>query len=326
MDCTVKNDNTGKVAIIFPQNGRIMDRLNAMALLVKVTELGSMSAAARALNMPLTTVSRHIGELESALGVRLLARTTRKLTLTDAGGDYVVPRGGSLRRWKTPNAATGEYQEPKGELVISAPTMFGRQHVLPVISEFIARYPLIRVRLLLSDRNADLVSDHVDLAVRIGDLADSSMVVTRLGTMRIVACAHPALLAKYGEPQRPRDLAALPIIRIESPMPYRGWRFRAAEREDQLINLPPVLSVTTPESAADAARLGVGVARLLHYQALDGLRHGELRLLLENVEPDPAPVHLLYTARDLAPLKLRKFIDFAAPALRQALLRIAGAA
>ncbi|HHL1463413.1 TPA: LysR substrate-binding domain-containing protein [Klebsiella pneumoniae] len=289
-----------------------MDRLNAMALLVKVTELGSMSAAARALNMPLTTVSRHIGELESALGVRLLARTTRKLTLTDAGVDYVAAARRILEEVENAERqATGEYQEPKGELVISAPTMFGRQHVLPVISEFIARYPLIRVRLLLSDRNADLVSDHVDLAVRIGDLADSSMVATRLGTMRIVACAHPALL---------------PIIRIESPMPYRGWRFRAAEREDQLINLPPVLSVTTPESAADAARLGVGVARLLHYQALDGLRHGELRLLLENVEPDPAPVHLLYTARDLAPLKLRKFIDFAAPALRQALLRIAGAA
>ena len=261
-----------------------MDRLNAMALLVKVTELGSMSAAARALNMPLTTVSRHIGELESALGVRLLARTTRKLTLTDAGVDYVAAARRILEEVENAERqATGEYQEPKGELVISAPTMFGRQHVLPVISEFIARYPLIRVRLLLSDRNADLVSDHV-------------------------------------------DLAALPIIRIESPMPYRGWRFRAAEREDQLINLPPVLSVTTPESAADAARLGVGVARLLHYQALDGLRHGELRLLLENVEPDPAPVHLLYTARDLAPLKLRKFIDFAAPALRQALLRIAGAA
>lgn len=236
-----------------------MDRLSAMALLVKVTELGSMSAAARALNMPLTTVSRHIGELESALGVRLLARTTRKLTLTDAGVDYAVAAQRILEEVENAERqATGEYQEPKGELVISAPTMFGRQHVLPVISEFIARYPLIRVRLLLSDRNADLVSDHVDLAVRIGDLADSSMVATRLGTMRIVACAHPALLAKYGEPQRPRDLAALPIIRIESPMPYRGWRFRAAEREDQLINLPPVLSVTTPESAADAARLGVG--------------------------------------------------------------------
>ncbi|PLN40761.1 LysR family transcriptional regulator, partial [Klebsiella pneumoniae] len=202
-----------------------------------------------------------------ALGVRLLARTTRKLTLTDAGVDYVAAARRILEEVENAERqATGEYQEPKGELVISAPTMFGRQHVLPVISEFIARYPLIRVRLLLSDRNSDLVSDHVDLAVRIGDLADSSMVATRLGTMRIVACAHPALLAKYGEPQRPRDLAALPIIRIESPMPYRGWRFRAAEREDQLINLPPVLSVTTPESAADAARLGVGVgvARLLH--------------------------------------------------------------
>ncbi|MDV3383667.1 LysR family transcriptional regulator [Klebsiella pneumoniae] len=304
-----------------------MDRLNAMALLVKVTELGSMSAAARALNMPLTTVSRHIGELESALGVRLLARTTRKLTLTDAGVDYVAAARRILEEVENAERqATGEYQEPKGELVISAPTMFGRQHVLPVISEFIARYPLIRVRLLLSDRNADLVSDHVDLAVRIGDLADSSMVATRLGTMRIVACAHPALLAKYGEPQRPRDLAALPIIRIESPMPYRGWRFRAAEREDQLINLPHGAIRHHARERRRCRTAGGGVARLLHYQALDGLRHGELRLLLENVEPDPAPVHLLYTARDLAPLKLRKFIDFAAPALRQALLHIAGAA
>lgn len=132
-----------------------MDRLSAMALLVKVTELGSMSAAARALNMPLTTVSRHIGELESALGVRLLARTTRKLTLTDAGVDYVAAARILEEVENAERQATGEYQEPKGELVISAPTMFGRQHVLPVISEFIARYPLIRVRLLLSDRNAD---------------------------------------------------------------------------------------------------------------------------------------------------------------------------
>ncbi len=123
-----------------------MDRLSAMALLVKVTELGSMSAAARALNMPLTTVSRHIGELESALGVRLLARTTRKLTLTDAGVDYVAAARRILEEVENAERqATGEYQEPKGELVISAPTMFGRQHVLPVISEFIARYPLIRV-------------------------------------------------------------------------------------------------------------------------------------------------------------------------------------
>lgn len=326
MDCAVKNDNTAYLVIIFPDNGRIMDRLSAMALLVKVTELGSMSAAARAMNMPLTTVSRNIGELESALGVRLLTRTTRKLTLTDAGVDYVAAARRILEEVENAERrATGEYQEPKGELVLSAPTMFGRQHVLPVVTDFLARYPQIRVRLLLSDRNADLVGDHIDLAVRIGTLPDSGMVATRLGEMRIVTCAHPALLEKHGTPERPRELAALPTIRIESPMPYRGWRFNAEEAEDRLVTLQPVLSLTTPESAADAARLGAGVARLLHYQAIDGLACGELTLFLQAMEPEPAPVHLLYTSRDLAPLKLRKFIDFAAPALRQALLRIAAA-
>ena len=303
-----------------------MDRLSAMALLVKVAALGSMSAAARALNMPLTTVSRQIGELENTLGVRLMIRTTRKLTLTDAGVDYVAAARRILEEVENAERqAAGEYQEPKGELVLSAPTMFGRQHVLPVVTDFLARYPQIRVRLLLSDLNADLVGDHIDLAVRIGTLPDSGMVATRLGEMRIVTCAHPALLEKHGIPERPRELAALPIIRIESPMPYRGWRFNAEEAEDRLVALQPVLSLTTPESAADAARLGAGVARLLHYQAIDGLARCELKLLLQAMEPEPAPVHLLYTSRDLAPLKLRKFIDFAAPALRRALRRIAAA-
>lgn len=172
-----------------------MDRLSAMALLVKVAELGSMSAAARVLNMPLTTVSRQIGELENTLGVRLMIRTTRKLTLTDAGIDYVAAARRILEEVENAERrAAGEYQEPKGELVLSAPTMFGRQHVLPVVTDFLARYPQIRVRLLLSDRNADLVGDHIDLAVRIGTLPDSGMVATRLGEMRIVTCAHPALL------------------------------------------------------------------------------------------------------------------------------------
>ncbi|WP_434637994.1 LysR family transcriptional regulator [Klebsiella sp. I138] len=303
-----------------------MDRLSAMALLVKVTELGSMSAAARALNTPLTTISRNIAELESTLGVRLLLRTTRKLTLTDAGVGYVAAARRILEEVEQAESqALGEYQQPKGELTIAAPTMFGRRHVLPVVTEFLARYPQIRARLLLSDRNADLLDEHIDLAVRIGTLPDSGMVAIRLGEMRIVTCAHPALLEKHGLPQRPRELSALPTIRIESPMPYRGWRFNATMAEDRLVEPQPVLCVTTPESAADAARLGVGVARLLHYQAIDGLACGELKLMLEATEPEPAPVHLLYTARDLAPLKLRKFLEFATPMLRQALARVATA-
>ncbi|HCR58694.1 MAG TPA: LysR family transcriptional regulator, partial [Raoultella sp.] len=184
-----------------------MDRLSAMALLVKVTELGSMSAAARALNTPLTTVSRNIAELESALGARLLTRTTRRLTLTDAGVEYVAAARRILEEVENAERqAAGEYLQPKGELVIAAPTMFGRVHVLPVVSDFLARYPQINVRLLLSDRNADLIGDHVDLAVRIGALPDSGMVATRLGEMRIVTCAQPLLLAKHGVPQRPREL------------------------------------------------------------------------------------------------------------------------
>lgn len=246
MDCVDKKDNSGDLAIIFPQNGIIMDRLSAMALLVKVTDLGSMSAAARALNTPLTTVSRNIAELENALGVRLLIRTTRKLTLTDAGADYVAAARRILEEVENAERqAVGEYQEPKGELTISAPIMFGRLHVLPVITEFLARYPQIRVRLLLSDRNANLVDEHVDLAVRIGALPDSGMVATRLGEMRIVTCAHPGLLEKHGTPERPRDLTMLPMIHIESPMPYSGWRFNTTEAQDRLVALAPMLSVTT---------------------------------------------------------------------------------
>ncbi|SQI78969.1 LysR family transcriptional regulator [Klebsiella oxytoca] len=187
-----------------------MDRLSAMALLVKVTELGSMSGAARALNMPLTTVSRQIGELENTLGVRLMIRTTRKLTLTDAGVDYVAAVRRILEEVeRAERQAAGEYQEPKGELVLSAPTMFGRLHVLPIVAHFLARYPQIRVRLLLSDRNADLVGDHIDLAVRIGPLPGQRDGGHPAGRDAHRDLRHPALLEKYGIPQRPRELAAL---------------------------------------------------------------------------------------------------------------------
>ncbi len=202
--------------------------------------------------------------------------------------------------------------------------MFGRQlYVLPVISEFIARYPLIRVRLLLSDRNAD-----GERPCRSGG-ADWRPGGQQHGWPPASApCGlWPAPIRRcwqYGEPQHGRaDLAALPIITVNRRCPYRGWRFRAAEREDQLINLPPVLSVTTPE-APPMPRLGVGGGRLLHYQALDGLRHGNSVCCWKTSSPDPAPVHCCI------PLGIWRRLSciyriFAAPAPRQA-LRIAGAA
>ncbi|MBV8442989.1 MAG: LysR family transcriptional regulator, partial [Hyphomicrobiales bacterium] len=171
-----------------------MDRLEAMKILLRVVDTGSFSAASRALGVPLATVSRKVGELEAHLGTRLLTRTTRKVTMTDAGAAYVVSARRILDELdETERVASGEFNAPRGELVVTAPILFERLHILPVIAEFLATYPEINVRLALADRNLHLLDDHVDMAVRIGALPDSGMVATRIGSMRTVVCASPDL-------------------------------------------------------------------------------------------------------------------------------------
>jgi DNA-binding transcriptional LysR family regulator len=295
-----------------------------MSMLVAVTERGSFSAAARTLGVPLATLSRKISDLESLLGARLLIRTTRKLTLTDAGIAYVA----SVRRIleqvdEAEREAAGEFTQPKGELVLTAPIMFGRLHVLPVVAEFLAAFPEIRVRLHLGDRNVDLIDDHVDMAVRIGRLPDSSMVATPIGDMRTVTCANRVILDRYGIPERPEELANCPCVAVEIPLPSPAWRYRVPGSDAALeIPIVPRLAVTTTEAAAQAAIEGVGFTRLLHYQVADPVVRGELRIVLEIYEPKPAPVHLVHASRGRMPLKMRRFLDFAAPRLRQALCRI----
>ncbi len=304
-----------------------MDRLEAMAMLVKVTETGSLSAAGRALQVPLATLSRRISDLEAQLGTRLLTRTTRKLALTDAGQAYVAAARRILDLVDAAEQeAAGEFTAPKGELVVTAPVLFGRLHVLPIVADFLAAFPQIDIRLVLADRNMDLVDDHVDMAVRIGRLPDSAMVATQVGVLRTVACASPALLATHGLPHVPEDLLRLPCIAVDTPMPIPSWRFREPRSGAAVdITLQPRLTVTHPEAAADAAVRGVGVARLLHYQAVDALRRGALQLVLEPYEPAPVPVHLVHASRGQMPLKMRRFLDAAAPRLRQVLAEIGGA-
>lgn len=298
-----------------------MDRLEAMSMLVSVTETGSLSAAARRLGVPLATLSRKISDLEARLGARLLIRTTRKLTLTDAGAAYVAAARRILEQVEeAEHMAAGEFVEPKGELVVTAPLMFGRLHVLPVVAEFLAAFAAIDVRLVLSDRQVNLIDDHVDMAVRIGPLPDSSMVATAIGTMRMVTCASPALLAADGVPQTPADLLRWPCVAVDTPLHSPSWRFRDPHSR-AAVDLPlrPRLSVTTPEAAADAASLSVGVTRLLHYQAVEAVARGTLRIILEAYEPEPAPVHLVHVSRGQMPLKMRRFLDVAAPRLREAI-------
>jgi DNA-binding transcriptional LysR family regulator len=303
-----------------------MDRLAAMALLLKVTETGSLSAAGRALGMPLATVSRKLSDLEALLGARLLIRTTRKVTLTDAGTAYVAAARSILEQVDdAERAAAGEFTEPKGELAITAPQMFGRLHVLPLVAEFLDAHAAITVRLVLADRNVDLLDDHVDMAVRIGVLPDSAMVATRVGTMRTVTCASPALLARCGVPQLPADLLRMPCVTVASPIPASPWRFRTPGSGAEFdIAVQPRLALTTTEAAFDAAVRGVGIVRLLHYQVIDALRQGTLQIVLDTFEMAPVPVHLVHAARGQMPLKMRRFLDMAAPRLRQVLADMGG--
>jgi Transcriptional regulator len=296
-----------------------MDRLEAMSLLLKVIDTGSMSAVSRETEIPLPTISRKIGELEKHLGIQILTRTTRRFALTDAGAEYVASARRILEEIEMmERTAGGEYQVPKGELAISAPTFFGRLHLLPLINRFLSDWPEINVKLHLSNRYSDLVEEHNDLALRIGDLPDSSLVAIALGTMRTVTCVHPDVLSRYGRVVSPSDLVKLPLIHIGTPMPSdMTWNdLFAGERH---MPLRPRLTVTTPEAALDAAAGGTGVIRVLHYQAADKIRKGELTLILENFEPKPVPVNLIYPRRGPIPLKIRKFIDFSVPALRQTL-------
>jgi DNA-binding transcriptional LysR family regulator len=297
-----------------------MDRLDAMATLVAAIDGGSLSAAARALGMPLATVSRKVSELESHLGAQLVVRTSRKLLLTEAGRAYI----GASRRIldeidEAERAASGEYRTPQGHLTITASIMFGRLHVEPVVLAFLQAYPEINARLVLADHVVNLVDDHVDVAVRVGQLPDSAMVATRLGTVGWVTCASPDYLDARGTPDTLAALADHDCIMFEGLYSSRIWAFG---RGKGAVNVPirPRFAVNTADAAIAAAVAGTGISRVLSYQVADAVTAGKLRLVLRAFEPELLPVHLVHATQSLLPLKLRAFLDFAGPRLRASLL------
>jgi len=293
-----------------------MNRLESMSILIAVVDAGSLSAAARQLDMPLATVSRKVGELEAHLKTRLLHRTTRQLSLTEAGASYVAACRRILEELgEAERAATGEYATPKGELVVTAPVVFGRLHVLPVLAEFLAQYPEIDVSLVLTDRVVHLMDEHTDVALRIGELPDSSLVAAGIGSVRRVICASPAYLASHGIPTKPRELAGHACITFEVLASRRAWVFRAGRRE-QSIPIHSRLAVNTAEAAISAAVLGVGLVRVLSYQVAQALQDDTLRVVLDDFESAPLPVSLVHKGQTPLPLKLRAFLDFVTPRLR----------
>lgn len=299
-----------------------MNRFEAMRTLIAAIDGGSLSAASRALGVPLPTVSRRVSDLETYLRTQLVVRTSRKLLVTDAGQAYAATCRRILDELdEAERAATGEYRTPRGEMVITAPVMFGQLHVEPVILDFLKAYPEINVRLMLADYFIDLAENYIDLAVRVGPLPDSSLMARKLGMLRWITCASPAYLKARGTPQTLADLAMHDCIAFEGLYSSNSWTFLNGKGS---ISVPirPRFAVNTASGAIDAARQGAGIVRVLSYQAAALIQVGELVTVLDAYHPEPLPVHLIHTAHALLPLKLQAFLDFATPRLKDRLFAL----
>jgi DNA-binding transcriptional LysR family regulator len=296
-----------------------MDRLDAMAVFVAAVEAGSLSAAGRKLGMPLPTISRKLSELEAHIKTRLLNRSTRQLTLTDAGQSYLAACKQILEAvQEAESAAAGEYSAPRGQLIVTAPIVFGRLHVLPVTTDFLRAYPEVDVQLVLGDRPLDLLEEHIDLAVRIGELPDSSLIATRVGAIRQVVCASPGYLAEHGVPNEPHDLSRHACVTFAGLRQASAWTFRTG-RDKAAVPVHSRLVVNTAEAAIDAAIAGTGLTSVLSYQVESAIKSGKLKLVLQDFEPAPVPVNIVYAGQRRLPQKLRAFLDFATPRLRDRL-------
>jgi DNA-binding transcriptional LysR family regulator len=293
-----------------------MDRLEGMSIVLAVAEAGSLSAAARRQKMPLATVSRKVSELEAHLRTKLFNRSSRVLAPTDAGRSYIAAAKRILADVaEAERAASGEYSTPRGELTVSVPFAFGRLHLVPVLAEFVAMFPEVDVHLDLVDRPVNLLGEHVDVALRIGTLADSSLIAIRIGEIRRVLCASPAYLKSRGTPRSPDHLSkhdCISFVPFQSPT---TWTFKR-EQTEYVVPVRSRLVLNNLESTCEAARAGIGIAAVFSYQLAESVKSGELALLLEDFEPPPLPVSLVYPPNRFMPVKLRAFLDFALPRLK----------
>jgi len=290
-----------------------MDRLESMSVIVAVAETGSLSAASRKLGRPIPTVSRKLSELEARLNAQLFHRSSRQMTLTDAGRSYIEACKRIIDQVDdAEREVSGEYVAPKGDLTVTAPWGFGHMHLLPVACEFLVAYPKIALRLVLSDRVLNPLEQKIDVAIRIGNLPDSSMIANRIGSIRIVACASPTYLAAHGRPEEPCDLCNHDCITIDDFATPRVWKF-AKGKGEIAAPIRSRLTVNTSEAAVEAAVAGAGIARVMSYKMEAARRAGALVIMLEDFEQEPLPVHIVYPERKPTPLKLRAFLNWVTP-------------
>jgi DNA-binding transcriptional LysR family regulator len=305
------------LTIIISKTEIFVDRFESMSILLGVVEAGSLSAAARKLVIPLPTVSRKLAELEAHLGTRLMYRTTRQLSLTEAGVAYVAACRRILEEvGEAERIVSGEYSAPKGLLVVTTPVVFGRLHIVPVVAEFLAQYPEIDMRLVLTDKVVDMMEEQIDVALRIGQLPDSTLMAIGVGMVTRIVCGGPAYLAQHGVPARPKDLATHSCIGFDVLESARAWVFKQGKAE-VAVPVGARLAVNTAEAAIAAAVLNVGLVRVLSYQVAEAIRNQTLSPVLQDFQSAPSPVSLVHKGQAPLPRKLRAFLDFVAPRLRE---------
>jgi DNA-binding transcriptional LysR family regulator len=293
-----------------------MDRFESMSIVVAIAETGTLSAASRKLGRPIPTVSRKLAELEARLNAQLFQRSPRQMTLTDAGRSYIEACKRIIEQVDdAEREVSGEYRTPTGDLTVTAPWGLGHMHLLPLACEFLAAYPDIALRLVLSDRVLSPSEDHIDVSIRIGHLPDSSMIATRIGSVRFALCASPAYLAANGSPASPDDLRKHNCITIDDMAAQRSWKF-AEHGHEITAPIRSKLTVNTSEAAVQAAIASAGICRVMSYKMEGARKSGDLVILLEEFEQEPWPVHIVYAERKPVPLKLRAFLNWVTPRLK----------
>ncbi|ASJ62419.1 LysR family transcriptional regulator (plasmid) [Sinorhizobium meliloti WSM1022] len=293
-----------------------MDRWQAMRIFVQVVESGGFAPAAKVLHMSPPSVTRAVAKLEDLIGTRLLVRTTRSLKLTAAGEGYVADCRRILAEIAEAEAnAAGSFTAPAGLLTVTAPALFGRIHVLPVILDFLDHYPAMQVKTIFVDRVTNLVDEGLDVAIRIASLPASGLVARRIGSVRQVLCGSPDYFACFGEPGSPQELARHRIIGREGLFGHSEWLFG----RDNNIRVPisPRLICNTNDAVLAAAVAGWGLSRFQSYQVAPDVIAGRLKVILADYEREPVPIHIVHAEGRMVSARVRAFVDFAAVRFRR---------
>lgn len=293
-----------------------MDKLAAMQTFSAIVEHGSLRAAAEALGKAGPTIVRSLALLEAELGVRLLNRTTRRMSLTEEGRVYLERCRQILSDVdEAEQALSSRRSIPRGTIRVTAPVLFGQVRVAPAITRFLAEYTEVKVELLLLDRVVDMVEEGIDVGIRIAPLEDSSMIASRVGEVRSVVCASPELLRRVGTPEDPRDLAELPCVHFQGLSSAPVWQFDH-DRRKRSIPIDGPFSTNQAAVAVDACAEGLGFGRFLSYQVEALVRSKKLTIVLSDFEPPPIPIHVVFAHARLMTPRIRAFVDWMKDELR----------